>query len=368
MDNPPKLHKIIKWQSVIFAVLLGMRVLLAGFFLFPGKGLPAALAALCAAFLMRYLCANIWATKGMISMQFMVSLIVSDLVCFLIWICAGRPAAGLFLSLWMSGAAAVLATGLFFLYGLINERNVVRHSLEITSPKLQREYRIAVLSDIHFATIQKESALRSVVQRINAEAPDAVLLAGDIAEENTPGEKLPELFVLLGKLESSYGTFFVHGNHDRQEKLSPEERTYSDEEFNRLMRKAGIVCLDDERKELNDDILLIGREDYSVEDRKNVSQLLSQRDPNRFAIVMEHQPTDCSEIAGAGVELCLAGHYHGAQNWTNNIVYRLSDIPYDGYYQKGKMILYVNAGIAGSKYPIRTHSHNEYLMVYLHKE
>ena len=364
MADPPKLHKTIKGQAVLFAVLIGIRVLIAGVVLFPEKILFTIVVAICASIFMRYLCSNIWSTKGMIATQFMLSLICSDLVCFLVWLCVDKPQTGVMFLLWMTGAVALVFMSVLMLYGVINERIIVRHSLEISSAKLEREYRIAVLSDIHYATIQNKSILEKAVQRINDEQPDAIMILGDIAEEHTPGERIPELFDILARLKSEYGTFFVHGNHDRQEKLHNENRTYTDEEFNMLMKRAGITCIDDQQKELNSDLVIIGREDFSFGNRKTVEELFLNVPDNHFVIVMEHQPIDCEKIAEAGAELCLAGHYHGAQNWTNNIIYRLSDIPYDGYYRFGELVLYVNAGIAGSKYPIRTHSHNEYLMVH----
>ena len=364
MVDPPKLHKTIVGQAVFFAVLIGIRVLIAGAVLFPGKTPLIILMALCASFLMRCLCANIWETKGMIASQFMLSLICSDLLCFLVWICVGKPQTGVLFLLWMAGTAAVVFLSALMLYGVVNENIIVRHSLEISSAKLKRDYSIAVISDIHYATIQKKNVLEKAVQRINDERPDVIMILGDIAEEHTPGEMIPELFGILGKFRSVYGTFFVHGNHDRQEKLHNEDRTYTDEEFNMLMKRAGIKCIDDQQKELNSDLVIIGREDFSFGNRKTVEELFSDVPENRFVIVIEHQPTDCEKIAETGAELCLAGHYHGAQNWTNNIVYSLSDIPYNGCYHFGEMLLYVNAGIAGSKYPIRTHSHNEYLMVH----
>jgi len=41
-------------------------------------------------------------------------------------------------------------------------------------------------------------------------------LCGDIVEEGTTRESMQEAFQVLGKLESTYGTYFVYGNHDRQ--------------------------------------------------------------------------------------------------------------------------------------------------------
>lgn len=377
MYSTKSLFKVIKCQTILMGVIFGLRAAVAFDALFgPALSLKyyrgtfaiALFVGLTLGLVMAWLCSNIWATKGMLAIHYMVSLIVSDAAAFIIWkLMLKGNRESMFFGLWMDGAFSVIFFMLLMVYGFFNVRKVVRHTLSCHTPKIQREFRIAFLSDLHFGTIQPEEILMQTVERINAEEPDMVLITGDIAEEATPGDRLPVLFDMLAGLKSRHGTFFVHGNHDRQEELHGEGRTYTDAEFDSLMEKAGIKCIDDELIVLDGGIALQGRNDYSYKDRMSVEDVAKGLPKDKFTIVMEHQPIECEELAKAGADLCLAGHLHGAPNWTNNIVYKLSRMYYNGLYKVGDMQLYVNAGLTGSRYPVRTHSHCEYVIINITK-
>jgi len=373
MYSTKSLFKVIKCQTILLGVIFGVHSAIAFKLLFGdtlslklggGTIVIALLVGLVLGLLMAWLCSDIWASKGVIAINFMMSLIVSDVFAFIIWkLLLNEDRESRFFGLWVDGAFTLVFLLLLIIYGCFNEVKVVRHTLSCHSPKVQREFKIAFLSDIHFSTIQPEKILTQTVEKINAEEPDMVLITGDIAEEKTPGDRLPVLFDTLAGLKSRHGTFFVHGNHDKQEKLHGVGRTYTDEEFDSLMEKAGIRCIDDELVVLDGGIALQGRKDYSYKDRMSVEDIAKGLPQDKFIIVMEHQPAECEELAAAGTDLCLAGHLHGAQNWTNNIIYKLAGMYYDGLYKVGGMPLYVNAGLTGSKYPVRTHSHCEYVMI-----
>lgn len=359
-NNPPKLYYLIKVNAVLCALYFGFR---AAVLLDYCTDTPAA--AIAAVFVVCalagfYLSVNIWSRKGLLFMSFMLMLAVTDIICLVIAGLFGGFENRPFMILWLGGVFGITAFDLFVFYGFYNERRVVKNTLTVTSPKLHEQCRLAVLSDLHFGTIQPDKVLTDTIQKINSEKYDGVILTGDIVDEHTSKEGMKILFTELSKLESTYGTFFVHGNHDRQECIKGD-RTFTDNEFDTLMKEAGIRNIDDTVVDLGDSIQLIGRKDYSFDDRMDVSALLAGSDPSKFRIVAEHQPSECEELSEQGVDVCLSAHYHGAQNWPNNLIYRLAGLRFMGEYRIGGMILYVNSGLAGSKHRIRTHGHCEYL-------
>ena len=359
-NNPPKLYYLIKVNAVLCALYFGFR---AAVLLDYCTDTPAA--AIAAVFVVCalagfYLSVNIWSKRGLLFLSFVLMLAATDVICFVTAGLFGGFENSTFMVLWAGGVFCAAAYGLFLLYGLYNERRVVKNTLTASSPKLHEQCRLAVLSDLHFGTIQPAKILTDTIQRINSEKFDGVILVGDIVDERTSKESLKLLFTELAALETTYGTFFVHGNHDRQE-CRKGDRTFTDSEFDTLMKEAGIRNIDDTVVNLGDSIQLIGRKDYSFNDRMDVAALLAGSDPSKFRIVAEHQPADCEELSEQGVDICLSAHYHGAQNWPNNLIYSLAGIRYMGEYRIGSMILYVNSGLAGSKYRIRTHGHCEYL-------
>ena len=359
-NNPPKLYYLIKVNAVLCALYFGLRT--AVFVDYYADTPAAALAAVfvVCALAGYYLSKDLWAKKGLIFLSFLLMLAATDIICLLIACLFGGLENRAFMILWLGGVFAIAAFDLFLLYGFYNERHVVKNPLAVTSPKLREQCRLAVLSDLHFGTIQPANVLTDTIKRINSEKYDGVILAGDIAEERTSKENLKILFAELSELKTTYGTFFVHGNHDRQECMKGK-RTFTDNEFDTLMQEAGIRNIDDTVVDLGESIQLIGRKDFSFKDRMDVPTLLAGSDPSKFRIVAEHQPSECEELARHGIDVCLSAHYHGAQNWPNNLIYNLAGIRYMGEYRIGGMILYVNSGLAGSKYRIRTHGHCEYL-------
>lgn len=336
---------------------------------------PAAVIAvsLAALALVRFLTGNMWKLKGMLSLTFMFSLIVSDIAVVTVSLVSRSISGnGLFLSgslytVWICCGIGLAAWGLLMLYGYINEKHVKATEYTFCSEKIKEDLRICVMSDIHFGTIQKKDTLAKHIEIINSYKPDIILLAGDVTEERTSGEDMSELFRHLSKLSSRYGTYFVHGNHDKQQKLTAKERTYTDEEFDRAMKEAGIHCLDDDCVKLRENVTVIGRNDYTEKKRAGLETLLKETDPSSYRILFEHQPEEYKDCAAAGIEMHITGHYHGAQNWPNNILYKLADIKYLGIYRIGEMKLLVNAGFTGSAYPIRSHSKCEYLIINLKK-
>ena len=392
-----RIMKTNAWIMGVYAMIRAVAVLNCLWAdCFAVSGLPLTIiAGIAVLILVRFLTGNMWKPKGMLSLTFMFSLIVSDIAVIIINLIT-EPVSGcvlffpgfdLFLSaekfnavkdslacggalylIWICGGIGLITWGIMMLCGYINETRVKATEYKIESDKISGCATVCVISDIHFGTIQKKDTLARHIDIINNYKPDIILLAGDIAEEHTSGEDMAELFVLLSRLKSKYGTYFVHGNHDKQQKLTAKERSYSDEAFDSAMKNAGIICLDDDHIDLQNNVTIIGRNDYTEKSRKSIDELLKDTDPLSYRILLEHQPEEYEESAAAGIDLHITGHYHGAQNWPNNILYRLADIKYLGMYHIGNMKLLVNAGFTGSQYPIRTHSKCEYLIINLNRK
>ncbi len=68
--------------------------------------------------------------------------------------------------------------------------------------------------------------------------------------------------LVLGQVESTYGTFFVYGNHDRS-RYRPDPN-YTEEQLREALEGNGIRILRDEALALNGELTVIGRDDRSV--------------------------------------------------------------------------------------------------------
>lgn len=270
--------------------------------------------------------------------------------------------------LYHSGAIPIVVTCLMLGYGGLNIGRIIRTEYTITSEKLRADYKIVLITDIHYDTVQNPDILIQKIEQINDLCPDIVLLCGDIVEEGTTRESMQEAFQVLGKLESTYGTYFVYGNHDRQGYRTAVScsRTYTDDELIQAIDINGIKILCNQWINIGEDLVLAGREDVArISGRLSSTELLKGADQNRFIIVADHQPIEAEENAGEGADLQLSGHTHAGQIFpVGYLTESFGGLNY-GEYQKDGCKVIVSSGAAGWGFPIRTQGKCEYVVIHL---
>ena len=114
-------------------------------------------------------------------------------------------------------------------------------------------------------TIQSPDILKNKIEEINALNPDVIVLGGDIVEEGTSKASMQEVFRVLGGLKSTYGTYYVYGNHDRQlyADVTSHSRKYTEQELVQAIETNSITILCDDWVPVGDELILAGREDAS---------------------------------------------------------------------------------------------------------
>ncbi len=245
-------------------------------------------------------------------------------------------------------------------YGAININRIyeTKYTFETTKIERQEGYKIVLISDAHYGTVQDRDVFVSAIDRIDAISPDLVILAGDITDEGTSKEEMLEVFSLLGGIDSKYGTYFIYGNHDRQMYSSEKNRTYTDAEMYQAMTDNGIKVLIDQAELINEELLIIGREDPSNdEDRKSVAEIIEGYDASSlYTLILDHQPEkdNFNFNAQQGYDLQLSGHTHGGQIFPTGAVISLTGTPNYGQYDVDDFSAIVSSGITGWGYPFRT--------------
>ena len=257
----------------------------------------------------------------------------------------------------------LLCTVIIFTYGIINVRNIVRTEYAVSTDKSIRSdgYKIALLSDIHYGKLNNKSALESLAESLSAQELDMVILCGDIVDEDTTKAQMQEIFSILGTIGSSYGSYFIFGNHDKQP--HNKKPSFTEAELISVIGQNGITVLSDESVNVGDDILLVGRRDRRDE-RKSPEELLVGADGSRYVILADHKPYDFKIKSAAGVDLQLSGHTHGGQLFpvgTAMNLFNIGDMVY-GKKQFDNMTAITTSGISGSR-PIRTQGKSEYVII-----
>ncbi len=274
--------------------------------------------------------------------------------------------------LYRSGLVPLLGALLFFAYGFWNMHTVTARTEVIHGGAAipPAGYTVIFLSDLHFENSMTPADLSAYAEEIAAAKPDAVILGGDIVDERTSKEGMHAAFSVLGNIPTTYGVYYIYGNHDRA--LYTSEPAFSEDELADTIRAADIHILRDESTLLTPTLTLTGREDRSRERQTGTPRLshkmLAENLPQgAYHILADHQPREWQEASDAGFSLLLSGHTHRGQIWPVGLAIEAldKDTFVYGHKKEGNLDFLVSSGIAGWGYPIRTEGNCEYMIVIL---
>ena len=266
-------------------------------------------------------------------------------------------------------AAIVFALVIVSIFALDN-RMVVR-SYEVDAPEVSAPIRIALITDLHSCYYGDK-----LVDAIDAQAPDLLLLGGDIFDDEMSDTNTEQF---LAGIAGRYPCYYVTGNH---------EYWSGKENFNIKMstlQKYGVTVLSNvcERIEVNGTkINLCGVDDpdsYMIDfDRQSDPQgyenakndkintfnqhlegVKQQVQQEYFTILLSHRPELFENYVSGGFNLVLCGHAHGGQWRIPGILNGLYAPnqglfpPYaGGKYEKNDTTMIVSRGLARESTPV----------------
>ena len=117
-----------------------------------------------------------------------------------------------------AGAFAMIFTTLLMCYAWIVAHQVVETDYTLFTEKDlgQEKLRIVQIADAHLGVTLNGSEFAAEMKKINDLHPDLVTVVGDFVDDDTSREDMETAVKALGEISSSYGTFYVFGNQDRQ--------------------------------------------------------------------------------------------------------------------------------------------------------
>lgn len=240
--------------------------------------------------------------------------------------------------------------------------------------RAQRDIRLAFVSDVHdyFDDAQRADYL---IRAIEAEAPELVLLGGDIVTVPKKKRILPDTAAAerfaakLAERMPKLPVIYAQGNHEQRfEDRFPEEYAcYADR-----LRAAGITMLKDDSiaygrctvygvcpdvRYFGKHIPIVGHDPDMPE--KYLIGRLGLPDKRDFNILLMHSPLYLDAAAAWGADLVLSGHFHGGTirlpggRGLMTPQYHFLNKLCSGVHYAGRTAMIVNRGLGTHSFNIR---------------
>ena len=270
---------------------------------------------------------------------------------------------------YFAGAFAVVASLAALSCGWYLNHNVWQKTYVIETDKAVEDIKIIMFADSHVGTTFKAEGFAEHIAAMQAQNPDMVIVAGDFVDDDTSRSDMIAAAKSLGEMKTTYGVYFVFGNHDKGY-YGAARRGFSAQELIAELEKNGVRVLRDEIELAGNMFYVIGRKDFSVEKeqggkRKSMQNLVKDLDSDKYMIVADHQPADYKNQAAAKVDLVLSGHTHGGQLFPFNRVGKwigANDMIY-GHKKRKDTNFIVTSGLSDWAIKFKTGCRSEYVTV-----
>lgn len=270
-----------------------------------------------------------------------------------------------------AGITAIVFTIVYLAAGWYGAHHVWEKNYTIETDKAVGNFRVALLSDSHTGTTFHGDGFSEHMKEIGKQNPDVVLVAGDFVDDDTTKEDMIRCCQALGEMKTTYGVYYVFGNHDKGYYPS-DYRGYTGDDLIAELEKNGVTVLQDQNVLIDNRVYIIGRQDRSEDvekgkGRADMATLTQDLDDSKFSIVMDHQPADYEAQAASGVDLVVSGHTHGGQLFPLMNIENLTGLGGDdkvyGYEKRGNTNFIVTSGISDWAIKFKTGCRSEYVLI-----
>ena len=245
---------------------------------------------------------------------------------------------------------------------------------EVHNPKIKKRA-FAVLADLHGSIFGEENS--ALLKKIQENAPDAILLAGDMVVRMDPFtlETARKLLCTLAKNFPS----LRHGNHET--KMKAKGHLYRNEylKYQAELKQKGICFWQMRRTVVLAGNSFVNGLELPLEyyhkpfspklTSEKMEELMGKPDPEAINILLAHNPKYGRTYFRWGADLILSGHYHGGVLRFSRHVGAISSqfIPFPKYccgdfYKNGKCMI-VSAGLGEHTVPLRIHNPRELIFI-----
>jgi len=243
-------------------------------------------------------------------------------------------------------------------YSYYNAARPVRiKELGLRSDKLPPgigSFRLVQISDLHLSRLKSPEWLGGLISAINGLSADAVVITGDVVDDDMPG--LKEFVPALKAIRSKHGVYAIAGNHDHYSGL---DNMYE------LEREGGVRILNNEKVSVGGAVEILGVDDENTAVMGNYKSFLARNlnGSSLPVILLKHRPTKFEKAVNAGVFLQLSGHTHAGQiPPLDLIVHFVFTYPF-GLYKRGNSYIHTSCGTSTWGPPMRLFSRSEVTLI-----
>ncbi|HEX8408847.1 MAG TPA: metallophosphoesterase [Thermoanaerobaculia bacterium] len=221
----------------------------------------------------------------------------------------------------------------------------------IRVPELRTPVRLALMGDLHVGLFTRPSRLTKIFATASAERPDALLIAGDLLDDDP--HFVPKLLAGTRALAPEIPLYAVFGNH---EMYGNPFAAYD------ALRGSRIRVLVNEGVSLRD-VWIAGVSDPGAKQSPelkrflpDLNKALAGKPPTSITVVLAHQPQIIEEARKRGAHVTLSAHTHGGQLGFRPLRLSLAGVflPYHmGLYDLPPTQLYINTGTGYWLFPFR---------------
>ena len=181
----------------------------------------------------------------------------------------------------------------------------------ITSEKIKKPMRIALITDLH--SCKYGAGQKTLIDAVDKEKPDMILLGGDIFDDEIPDDNTK---IFLSAIAKKYPCYYVTGNHEywsmRVNEMLDWLRAHGIEDIGGKTIRTSVNGNDISLSGLNDpdEARYTGEGDGM---KAELGRAMNERDDTAFTMLLTHRPSFVNLYKDAGFDLVLAGHAHGGQ-------------------------------------------------------
>ncbi|MDR3076447.1 MAG: metallophosphoesterase [Synergistaceae bacterium] len=196
----------------------------------------------------------------------------------------------------------VMLLAFILLAGVVTSYRLTVSRYTFHTPKIRGPIRLLLIADLHSCYYGKNQS--ALVEAIETQNPDALMFAGDIADDKI---QIGNAERLIEALSGKYPCFYVTGNHEYWSGKAGEIKN--------IFRSHGVTVLEGNRMPLSvrgEKIIVCGVDDpESGQFNRQLESTANGIETDSCSVLLSHRPELLGQYALKNFDLVLTGHAHG---------------------------------------------------------